>query len=121
MQKVFKSYFLSSYMLKPYHLLTQGFGNNRTAQDNLFKHMCNFGARSDWREGRRAVSSYLDVGTTKDQCRLLNTTTLYCIAGYIMEDAGGDRDLKRMLQRSLDFIDGYISSYSYILNSTKQL
>ena len=62
----------------------------------LFKHMCNFGAWAEWREGRRVVSSYLDVDTTKDQCRLLNPTPLDCIAGYITEDDCGDRALKRL-------------------------
>ena len=32
MQKALKSSSILSYMLKPSHLLTQGFGNNRTAQ-----------------------------------------------------------------------------------------
>ena len=67
MQKSLKYSSLSSYISKHSSLLTQGFGNNRTAHENLFKHMCNFGAREDWREGRIVVSSYLDVDTTKDQ------------------------------------------------------
>ena len=48
-QKALKYYSLSSYMLKPSHLLTQVFRNNMTAQDKLLKHMCNFGARTEWR------------------------------------------------------------------------
>ena len=69
MQKDLKSSSLSSYMFKPSHLLKQGFDNNRTAQENLsnHNHMCNFGAREYWRDGRRVVSSYLDVDTTKYQ------------------------------------------------------
>ena len=47
MQKAVKSSSRSSYMLKPSHLLTQGFDNNRTAQEKILKHMCNFGA---WEE-----------------------------------------------------------------------
>ena len=83
--------------------------------------MCNFGAREECMEGRRSVSSYLDVETTKDQYRLLNPTPLDCITGYIMEDAVGDRDLKRLPQIRLNFIDGCISSYCSILNSSKSL
>ena len=45
-QKAVQYYSLSYYMLKTSHLLTQGFENNRTAQEKLFKHMCNFGARA---------------------------------------------------------------------------
>ena len=45
MQKALKSSYLSSYMLKPSKIITQGFGNNRTAHEKLFKHMCNFGLR----------------------------------------------------------------------------
>ena len=120
-QKALKSYSLSSFMLKPYHLIAKGFGNNRTAQDNLFNHMFNFGAREDCREGRRVFSYYLDVETTKDQCRILNHTHLERIAGYIVEDAVGDRDLKRIPQRRLNLIYGYISGYYYILNSPERL
>ena len=121
MQKDWKSSSLSSYMLKYSNLITQGFGNNRTAQEKLFNHMCNFGARTEWREGILVVSYYLDVETTKDQCRLLNPKHLECISGYIMEDAVGDRSLKRLPQRNLNLIDGSISSYCYILNSSKRL
>ena len=45
MQKALKYSSLSSYMLKPSHLLAQVFGNNRTAQEKPFKHMCNFGSQ----------------------------------------------------------------------------
>ena len=45
MKKAMKSSSLSSYMLKPSHLLTQRFENNSTVQDKLFKHMCNIGER----------------------------------------------------------------------------
>ena len=37
-----------------------------------------------------------------------------------MEDAVSDRALKRLPQRRLNFIDGYISSYCFILNSPEQ-
>ena len=43
MQKASKSSSLSSYILKPSSLLTQGFEKNRTAQEKLFKHMCILG------------------------------------------------------------------------------
>ena len=46
MEKAMKSSSLSSYMLKPSHLLTQRFENNRTVQDKLFKHMCDIGNRN---------------------------------------------------------------------------
>ena len=75
-QKALKYSYILSYMLKPSHLPTQGFENNRTAQAKIFKHMCNFGEMVDWREGRIFVSYYLDVDTTKYQYRLLNPTTL---------------------------------------------
>ena len=34
-----------------------------------------------------------------------------------MDDAVGERALKKLPQRRLDFIDGSISSYYYIINS----
>ena len=84
MYKALKSSYILSYMLKPSHLLTQGFGNNMIEQDKLFKHVCNFGSREELRNGRRVVSYYLAVDTTKYQCRLLNPRPLDCISGYIM-------------------------------------
>ena len=45
MKKAVKYYSLSSYMLKPSHLLTHGFKNNRKTQEKLFKQMYSFGAR----------------------------------------------------------------------------
>ena len=93
-QKALKSSSLSSYMLKPSHLPAHTFGKSRTALEQPFKHMCNFGSQAEWREGRIFVSSYIDVETTKDQCRLLNPAPLGYIAGYIMDDAVGERDLK---------------------------
>ena len=86
MHKALKSSSLLSYMLKPSHLLTHVLGENRTLQENISKHMCNFGSRVEWREGRIVVSYYLDVDTTKYQCRLLNTTPLDCITGYIIDE-----------------------------------
>ena len=121
MQKALNSSSLSFYTLKSSKLLTQVFENNSTAQDNLFKNMCNFGSREEWRKEGIVVSYYLDVDTTKDQCRLLNTTPLDCITGYIMEDSVGERALNRLRQRRLNFIYGYISSYCSIINSTKRL
>ena len=38
-----------------------------------------------------------------------------------MEVAVGERDLKRLPQRRLNFIDGYISTYCYINNLPKLL
>ena len=72
-------------------------------------------------EGGRVVSYYLDVDTIKDQFRLLNTTSLDCITGYTMDGSVGDRYLKRLPQRRLNFIDGSISSYCFILKSPELL
>ena len=120
-QKAVKSSSLFPHICKTSHLLTQGFEKNRTAQEKIFKHMYNFGEREEWMEGRFFLSFYLDVETAKDQCPLLNTMTLDCIAGYIMNDAVGDRDLNRLPQRRLNCMDGNISSYCSILNSTERL
>ena len=108
-------------MSKPFKLLTQGFEKNRTAQEKLLKNMCNFGSWEEWRKGRSVISSYIDVDTTKDQCRLLNPMPLDCITGYIIEDAISERALKRLPHRRLNFIDGSISSYCSIINSLERL
>ena len=47
MQKALKYDYLSSYILKLSNLLTQGFGNNMTPQEELLKHMCNLGSREE--------------------------------------------------------------------------
>ena len=107
------------YMTKPSHLLIQGFKENKKENEKLSKNMCNFGAWENWREGRRVVIYYLDIETTKYQCRLLNPTPLDCIIGYIIEDSVGDRALDSLPQRMLNLIDGSISSYCSILNSPK--
>ena len=73
--------------------------------------MCNFGARAECMNGRRSVSSYLDVKISDDQDRLVNPTPLECITSYITEDDIVNRDLKRLPQRRLNLIDGSISSY----------
>ena len=80
MHQVVKYYYLSSFMLKPTYLLKQGFNSTKKAQEKLFDHMCNFGARSEWRNGRRVVSYYLDFDISNDQCRLVNPTPLDCIS-----------------------------------------
>ena len=77
--------------------------------------MCNFVAQKVCRNGRRAVSSYLDADTIKYQYRMLNQNPLYQIAGYIMGDAVGDRYLKRLSQIRLNLTDVPISSYWYII------
>ena len=93
-----------SCMLKPSQLLTQGFGNNRTVQEKLFKYMFNFGSQEECNNRIIVVSSYLGVETTKYQCRLLNPTPLDFIAGYIMDGAVVGRALKRLPQIRLKFI-----------------
>ena len=110
-QRVVKYSSLFPYMLKPTSLLTLGFNKNKNSQENLFNRMCNFGARTEWRNGRRAISSYLDVEIIHDKYRLVNPNSLECIKGYIMEDAIGERDLKRMPQQRMNMIDGSLSSY----------
>ena len=110
-QQYVKYYYISSFIFKPPYLLTQGFKENNNAQDNILKHMCNFGEQEVWRDGIRYVSSYPDVDTSKYQYCLINPIPLDFIIGYIMEDSVGDRYLKRPTQRSLNLIDGYISSY----------
>ena len=67
---------LFSYIMKPTSLLTQRSKENNKAQEKLFNDMCNFGAQAVWRNGRRAVSYYLDVDTITYQYRLLNLTPL---------------------------------------------
>ena len=114
-------FFYFSYMLKRPSLLPKGFIKNKKTQEKLFKHMCNFGAREEWRNGRRDVSSYLDVEISKNQYRLVNSTTLECISGYITKGAIGERAFKILTKQRPKIIYGYISSYCYIINYPKRL
>ena len=112
---------LLSYMLKPPYLLTHGFNKNKKAQENLFNHMYNFGTHEEWRNGRRAVSSYLDVEISNDHYPLVNPTPLEYITGYTMGYAIDDRALNRLSQKSMNIIDGSTSSYCSIINSPERL
>ena len=107
-QKDVKYSSISLFMLKPTSLFTQGFNENNKAHENILNNIYNFGSQSMWRNGRISASSYIDAETSKYQYRLINPTPLYCIVGYITEDAVGDRDLKRMPKRRLKLIYGSI-------------
>ena len=60
--------------------------------------MCNFEAQAEWRNGRRYVSSFLDVDIINDQYHLVNTNPLGGIAGYITENDISDMALNRLPQ-----------------------
>ena len=102
-------------------LIIQGFKETNKSQEKLFKHMCNFGAQAKWRNMRRALSSYLDAETRKYQYHMPNTYPLESIAGYKMEDDASDWGLNGVPHRSLNLINGSISSYCSNINSPKQL
>ena len=72
-------------------MIPPDFRRNTKAQQKIFKHMCNFAARQEWKSGKREVSVWLDVEVTKDQARLLNPTVLDTITGYILEDSTGKK------------------------------
>ena len=100
--------YLSSYMLKPTSLLTHRFKDNKKAQGNLFHHMCNFGARAVWRNGRTPIRSYIDIDSRKYKYLLIKPNPLDFIVGYTMEVTFGDRALKRLPQRRLNLIKSSI-------------
>ena len=52
---------------------------------------------------------------------ILNPTPLECITAYIMYNVVGERSLKSLPQRRLNFIDCSIYSYCSILNSPERL
>ena len=64
---------------------------------------------------------HLDIAVSPDQCRLLNPNTLDTITGYIMEDTKGEGAKKRLPARRLNMIDGCISSWSSVLNSSERI
>ena len=115
---------LQTFRLKPNDLIVDDFKTNKDAQEKLFQHMLNFAARKDWKQqekGKRRVSSFLDIICTEEQERLLNPSVLDTIAGFIMEDTKGEGAKRRLPARRLNMIDGCISSWCSILNSTDRL
>eukprot|EP00957_Ditylum_brightwellii_P129203 9854521-Ditylum_brightwellii.AAC.1 len=71
-------------------MTVEDYSINKKAQEDLFCHMLNFGARSEWSSGKREVSMHLDVAVSPDQRRLSNPNTLDTITSYIMEDTNGE-------------------------------
>ena len=67
--------------------------------------MCVILGYRKWGNARRVVSYYLVVENRKYQYRLVNTTPLEFITGYVMEDAVGDRDLSNLPHQRLKLID----------------
>eukprot|EP00957_Ditylum_brightwellii_P017468 1315626-Ditylum_brightwellii.AAC.1 len=107
-------------MFKPHSMTVKDYSIKKKAQEDLFCHMLNFGARSEWRRGKCEVSMYLDVAVSPDQCRLLNQNTLETIPDYIMEDTKGGGTRKHLPARRLNIIDGCISSWLSMLNSREK-
>ena len=81
MQKYVKFSSLSYHTLKPPPLLTHRFKENNNAQEKFFKHMCIYGEREVWINGRISDSSYLDVDTKKYQYHMINPKPFDCITG----------------------------------------
>ena len=99
------------------NLIVHDLKTNRKAQEKLFKHMCNFGARAAWKGGVRRVSDALDVAVTAENLRILNPSPLDTIIVYIMQDAKGEGSRKKIPQRRLNIIDRSINSYCVHLKS----
>lgn len=83
--------------------------------------MLNHAARTEWKNGTREVSSFLDAAVSSVQACLLNPTTLDTITGYIMEDTKGEGARRRLPARRLNMIDACISSWCSVLNSKDKL
>ena len=79
--------------------------------------MCNFGSYKQCRSGRREVSSYIDVGFTNYQYRILDPTLLETTTGYIMEDSVDAKYMKKLSQQNIIIIYGSVSSYFSVVIS----
>ena len=107
---------LKYFCLMSVNLMVQDLRKDRKAQEELFRHMCNSRAREKWEGGAHRVSDALDVAVTANNHSILNPSPLDTIIGYIMQDEKGEGDQKKLLQRSLNIIDGCINSYCVHLN-----
>ena len=95
-------------MLKPPELLVFRFKENKELQENIFKYMCNFWSWEDYSTGIRAISYYLYVDNSECKYHILNPTPFERITGYIMEYYFSNKSMKKLPQKCMDLIDGYI-------------
>jgi hypothetical protein len=91
-------------------------------QEQVYKHVCNHVARSNWNhEKDLSPSPYLDAHMTILQKQLLNPTHKQLVTGYVLFDCKGQGAMQMVAKRRLDMIEGNISSYSRILNDPQRM
>jgi len=94
------------------------------SQMKLFQHMTNRVARDHWKSDRAAPlqpSAWLDAVITCEQKALLAPTPADIARASIINETIGEGAKKKIAKRRINFIDGNITSYSRLLNSSEQL
>jgi hypothetical protein len=94
------------------------------SQMRLFHHMTNRVARDHWKSDRSAPlqpSAWLDAVITCEQKALLAPTPADIVRASIINETIGEGAKKKNAKRRINFIDGNITSYSRLLNSSEQL
>eukprot|EP00593_Proboscia_inermis_P004949 CAMPEP_0171299042 /NCGR_PEP_ID=MMETSP0816-20121228/7834_1 /TAXON_ID=420281 /ORGANISM="Proboscia inermis, Strain CCAP1064/1" /LENGTH=145 /DNA_ID=CAMNT_0011774515 /DNA_START=176 /DNA_END=613 /DNA_ORIENTATION=- len=86
---------LQSFMLLPPNLLLATknavtAAKKLSANFQLFTHAVQFRNRTNFNMQKQEVSAYLDVDVTKEQQRLLNSTVLDTVTGFIIKDSQGE-------------------------------
>jgi len=83
--------------------------------------MATFRNRSNYKEEKQEVSSYLAYEYTHEQQQLISPSVLDTVIGFIMLDSQDEGAKRRLPQRRLNFIDGTVSSHCGVLNSNERL
>ena len=94
---------LQYFCLIPVNLMVQDLRTNQKAQEKLFRHMCNVGAREKWEGGARRVSDALDVTVTAYNHNILNPSPLDTTIGYIMQDTKGGGGRKKTTTEEVEY------------------
>jgi len=94
------------------------------SQMKLFQHMTNRVARDHWKSDRSAPlqpSAWLDAVITCEQKALLAPTPADIARASIINETIGEGARKKIAKSRINFIDGNITNYSRLLNSSEQL
>lgn len=103
---------------------------NKSLQKEFFDHICNTVARQhagkkkmmEYKESSCLLpSSYTLAEVRVEQHDLLNPTPRTCFLGYVMDDAVGEKAVRKIAKRKLDMMTGNIAQWTQHVTSTENL
>ena len=96
---------------------------SRKVAGNLYRHMCNFTAAA-WgyaHDGNLLPSPYLDVNVSRDQVKMLNPSPRDVQIGALIDESSGEKAMKKIAKRRIEFMNGNVNSYARVLNGQAQM